>query len=90
MSIIFKVLESTQSIPTSGKSQAFLLTDNWDDWFQYNTQYCLVVFDDDGERHRIGDVKVGQFKMKDGQRRPNIPAYFDTLGTEFFLSLIHI
>lgn len=84
MSIIFKVLENTQSIPTSGKSQAFLLTDNWDDWFQYNTQYCLVVFDDDGERHHIGDVKVGQFKMKDGQRRPNIPEFFDTLGTEFF------
>lgn len=84
MSIIFKVLASTESIPTSGKSQAFLLTDNWDDWFKYNTQYYLVIFDESGKRHRIGDLKVGQFLMTDGQCRPNIPESFEVLSADFF------
>ena len=34
-------------------SKAYLLTDNWDDWFKYSTLYSLVVFDEDGERHSI-------------------------------------
>ena len=44
MSIIFKVLKNTQSIPTSGKSQAFLLTDNWDDWFLNRTGFVGDFF----------------------------------------------
>ncbi|WP_372553460.1 AAA family ATPase [Acinetobacter pittii] len=84
MAIKFKVLLSTQRVPTSGKSQGFLLTDNWDDWFKYNTQYCLIVFDEHGQRHRIGDIKVGQFGMSSDQRRANIPESFETLSEEFF------
>ncbi|HBN9817942.1 TPA: AAA family ATPase [Pseudomonas aeruginosa] len=84
MSNFFSVLPSDQRTPSTAKSQAFLLTDNWDDWFTYSTQYLLVVFDDKGERHRIGEVKIGQFGMEEGQRRPKIPRSFNTLGEEFF------
>jgi conserved hypothetical protein len=84
MSITFSILSADQQVPTVGRSQAFLLTDNWDDWFEFNTQYVLIIFDDCGRRHLIGEVKVGQFRMKKEQRRPNIPEEFESLGEEFF------
>jgi len=70
--------------PAEGRSQAYLVIDGWDDWFKYNTMYTLFVFDDEGEKHNIGSVKIGEFAMADGQRRPNIPEEFDQLGEQFF------
>lgn len=58
--------------------------DNWDDWFTYSTLYSLVVFDEDGERHAIGGVKIGQFAMAEGQRRADVPDEFDALDDRFF------
>jgi ABC-type multidrug transport system ATPase subunit len=70
--------------PHGAKSKAFLLTDNWDDWFTYNTMYSLVVYDAQGTEHSAGSVKIGQFNMKEDQRRAGIPKEFDRLGEEFF------
>jgi hypothetical protein len=58
--------------PSGAKSKAFLLTDNWDDWFTYSTMYALHVYDADGEMHSVGSVKIGQFNMKEEQRRAAI------------------
>ncbi len=66
------------------RNRAYLLTDDWDDWFKFSTLYTLVIFDEDGERHSIGGVKIGQFAMEDGQRRPHIPIEFDELDNRFF------
>jgi len=41
----FRVLENGVRPPSSAKSKAFLLTDNWDDWFTYSTMYALRVYD---------------------------------------------
>ncbi|HVC62072.1 MAG TPA: hypothetical protein VND19_17125 [Acetobacteraceae bacterium] len=46
--------------------------------------YTLVVYDDSGERHSIGSVKIGQFGMEEGQRRAEIPQNFDALDDRFF------
>jgi len=62
----------------------FLLTDGWDDWFKYSTMYVAFYFDKEGERHRIGEVKIGEFDMAADQRRPNIPDEFDELDDAFF------
>jgi hypothetical protein len=59
----FKVLPNGTRLPAQVTGKAFLLTDNWDDWFKFSTLYRLVVFDEDGERHSIGGVKIGQFNM---------------------------
>jgi hypothetical protein len=80
----FKVLPNGTRMPAQATSRAYLLTDNWDDWFKYSTLYSLVVFDEDGERHAIGGVKIGQFAMTDDQRRPEIPDDFDSLDERFF------
>jgi predicted ATPase len=80
----FTVLAHGVRTPAHPESRAFLLTDNWDDGFKYSTMYTLVVYNDSGERHSIGSVKIGQFGMEEGQRRAEIPQNFDTLDDRFF------
>jgi len=80
----FKVLANGTRTPAQATGKAFLLTDNWDDWFKFSTLYVLVIFDEDGERHSVGGVKIGQFNMADDQRRPTIPEDFDELDERFF------
>lgn len=63
---------------------AYLLTDNWDDWFKFSTLYNLVIFDEVGNEYAIGGVKIGQFAMAEDQRRPNLPEQFDGLDDRFF------
>jgi len=80
----FRVLPNGRATPARATGQAFLLTDNWDDWFKFSTLYILVIFDEDGERHNLGGVKIGQFNMQDNQRRADIPDDFDALDERFF------
>ena len=84
MPLFFTVVPSSTRVASGYRSRAFLLTDNWDDWFTYSTMYALVVFDADGNEFRAGGVKIGESAMKEGQRRPSIPDEFDELGEEFF------
>lgn len=80
----FKVLPPGSRIPQEARSTAFLLSDNWNDWFRYQTLYVLIIFDSLGESHQIGNVKIGQFRMQEGQPRPAIPDAFDALDDRFF------
>jgi predicted ATPase len=80
----FCVLTSGGRLPASASACAFLITDAWDDWYQYNTMYTLVAYDNDGVRHIIGSVKIGQFGMEEGQKRPSLPETFNTLDDRFF------
>jgi predicted ATPase len=82
--MFFTVLPVTGHPPSAARSKAFLIKDNWDDWFKYSTLYSLVFVDAQGERYNLGGVKIGQFAMVDGQRRPTIPETFDTVGDIFF------
>lgn len=79
----FRVLPVGRPIPPV-VDRAYLLIDNWDDWFKYSTLYSLIIFDENGERHAVGGVKIGQFAMEEGQRRANLPEQFDTLDERFF------
>src|SRR5687768_10881376 len=74
-----------QTLPTAtARDEAFLITDNWDDWFQYSTMYSLMYVDNAGTRHSIGSVKIGQIDMPNGQRRPDLPETFEELDERFF------
>jgi predicted ATPase len=44
----------------------------------------LTYFDAGGVKHDIGGVKIGQFKMADRQRRPDLPRSFERLDDRFF------
>lgn len=80
----FTVLKSGVQAPKLARSVAYLLTDNWNDYWKFWTLYSLVVFDDDGVRHDIGGVKIGEFGMGEDKVRPDIPTPFDKLGDQFF------
>lgn len=84
MSKFFSVVPVGQTLPKSDGGTAYLLVDNWDDWFSYSTMYTLNVRDANGVVHRIGSVKIGQVGMRPDQRRPDLEPSFDMLGEEFF------
>lgn len=82
--MIFDVISNTNRIPEGTRSKIFLIEDNWDDWFTYNTLYSLYFCDENGDKSFIGGVKIGQFGMIKDQRRAHIPVEFEQLGEEFF------
>ncbi len=82
--ITFHVVAMPFEVPSSGSFSAYLVVDNWDDWFEFSTTYRLTVFDGDATRHDMGYVKIGQFRMKKGDRRPAIPETFERLDEQFF------
>lgn len=62
--------------------QVFLSTVEWNDWFEYKTLYRVTYFDEDGNKHRLGGVKIGALNMTGA--RPDIPSKFDKLPKHFF------
>jgi len=81
---MFFTLLPVDTKPPQARARAFLVRDNWDDWGKYSTLFVLVVFDESGRSHDLGGVKIGQFGMKERQRRPNLPDSFDRLDETFF------
>ena len=77
----FSVLPPGRWPPSSPKLSAFLVSDNWDDSGRFSTVYCLHVVDAEGKPRRVGQVKIGQFGMAEGQRSPRLPAQFVEAGT---------
>ncbi|MFS8050877.1 AAA family ATPase [Rhizobium sp. BR 314] len=82
--MFFKVIPNNSRLPVGAKNQAILFVDNWDDWFKFATMYVLFYYDEAGEQHRIGEVKIGQFGLTPNERRPSIPNEFNALSTEYF------
>jgi energy-coupling factor transporter ATP-binding protein EcfA2 len=80
----FKVLSAGKICPVDKPNRAYLVTDNWDDWFEFSTMYTLIYVDSDLNRNRIGSTKIGQFDMGKDQRRPKIPDSFNALDDAFF------
>ncbi len=78
----FFVLDSLPQLSTS--CTAYLINDNWDDWFEFNTLYKLFYDDYNNQRHTIGHVKIGQFNMQKEQRRATLPTNFQNLEENFF------
>jgi len=82
--MFFTVLSSRAPTLSPTLPKAFLVRDNWDDGFKFSTLFSLIVFDEAGERHEQGGVKIGQFGMQKEQGSPQIPDEFDALDEKFF------
>lgn len=92
--ISFAVLQPGQSHQIGAQSTAVLVPSSWDDWFVFQTQFVLVVFDERGARHEIGQLKIGRVGMvgqrqpisaeNSGERIPPLPDQFDQLPDDFF------
>ncbi|RDS89089.1 AAA family ATPase [Pseudomonas fluorescens] len=93
---MFTVLEVGQQLPQHGTNCAYLVVDNWDDWFKFRTMFTLFVFDMRSTRHRVGSVKIGQAGLLPssggadapaGSRTPGLPGAFVQLDEHQFFSL---
>jgi ABC-type transport system involved in cytochrome c biogenesis ATPase subunit len=62
--------------------QCFLLMDNWNDYWDFQTLYHLTYRDARGRLHVVGEVKIGSYELVD--RRPPLPADFESLSDQFF------
>lgn len=88
--MLFKVIRLPARMPTSARSAAFLLEDNWDDRGQYRTQFQLIIFDAEGVSHRAGEVKIGHIglqpsdKIQENSRAPKLDDEFETLPANYF------
>lgn len=80
----FRVLPPKSDVTESPPNRAYLVRDNWNDWFQFQTQFWLVVFDGNGERHEPGLVKIGQYGMPRGEPSPKLEDSFNSLSAQFF------
>ncbi|WP_146348527.1 AAA family ATPase [Phaeobacter marinintestinus] len=64
----FKVIEYERYFKRnqlSGTNTCFLVQDNWDD-YGYKTAFSLILFDADGARNEIGEVKIMHHGMNGG------------------------
>ena len=64
-----------------GREQCYLLGDNWDD-FGFKTTFQLLVFDDEGNRHEPGHLKIGRAGMTGGP--VEVPGRFEQLPDDYF------
>ncbi|MEB7275109.1 hypothetical protein LCR13_01345 [Escherichia coli] len=80
----FKVLPAGSMCSVEQSNCAYLITDNWDDWFEFSTMYTLVYIDSNKDKNIIGSTKIGQLNMAKGQSRPSIPEAFEKLDESFF------
>ena len=63
------------------ENDLFLLRDNWNDWFEFRTQFTLAV-PTPSDYKVLGSVKIGCFTMFGDA--PPLPAAFEALGDAFF------
>lgn len=82
--MFFTVLPVGFQPPEGEGPHAYLIKDNWDDWFKYSTLHHLFVRDNRGSLHEIGHVKIGQFGMLEGQRSPDLPNEFEEAPSNVF------
>jgi predicted ATPase len=65
MELSFKIIKHKGLTPTSGKLIAYLSEDNWDD-YHFKTSFFLTVFDEQGNGHQVGKLKIGIVGFEEG------------------------
>jgi predicted ATPase len=58
MELTFKIIKHKAYPPQTGNLIAYLCEDNWDDYY-FKTAFSLIVFDEHGKQHNLGNVKIG-------------------------------
>lgn len=69
-------------LPRTSKLSVYLILDNWND-YSYRTLYQIILFDDRGERHDLGGIKIANFGQAIDDRI-ELEDEFDKLDDRFF------
>ncbi|GAF53258.1 AAA family ATPase [Psychrobacter sp. JCM 18900] len=83
MAITFIKLVDGIYLPDQAQNTAYLQPNNWDD-FDYKTLFSLVIFDAKGNKHHIGNVKIGFVGQYTGWTSEKISSPFTTLLDNFY------
>ncbi|MDX9887485.1 AAA family ATPase [Thauera sp.] len=90
---LFSVTGSLPSSSSRKREHVYLITDRWDDWGKYRTQFSVHVIDSAGQDHSLGSVKIGEKglqprgggeTLKPGFRAPTLKPEFDNLEKQHF------
>lgn len=80
--------EPRETLGNSDADMLELLEDNWDDMFEFSTQYYATYLAPKKEPFPLGAVKIGEQGLKGGEkvsdRRPTLPTTMDTLPDSCF------
>ena len=79
---MFRVVDSPRA--ASQGNEVLLVTDNWNDWFIWVTQFYAIVVAADGARTDIGQVKLGRVGMTREIGRTLLPQTFPALDESWF------
>lgn len=83
MAIIFKKLSRRGYPPAQARNTAYLQPDNWDD-FGHKTLFSLTIFDEQGSKREIGNLKIGFVGQDGGWTEEQIEQQFYVLPENFF------
>ncbi|WP_345473960.1 AAA family ATPase [Glutamicibacter ectropisis] len=83
MESMFRLLRKESEAKAEG---FYLFKRSWNDYWDYETTYLLVFFDEKLTRKDIGEVKIGSSHFEYSKETPSapIPKKFTLLGSEYF------
>lgn len=77
------IIAKNYQIPTVGENVAYLELQNWDD-FGFKTLFSLTLFDKNGKRFNIGDVKIAYKDQDGGYTSSRMDQEFERLSDSFY------
>jgi len=80
----FTILDRGVREPSTATNTTVLRVDNWND-YNFVTMFYMTVYDDSGNKHDIGQVKIG-FRGQTTAKKTysTLPATFNELPSEYF------
>lgn len=79
---MFRVVDSAQA--SSNGNEVLLVTDNWNDWYTWVTQFYVIIVGADGTRTAIGHVKIAHVGMTQQTGRTQLLLTFPALDENWF------
>lgn len=80
----FKIIERGKNFPSDDINTGYLRIDHWND-YSFVTMFYLTVFDGKGEKHEIGNVKIGFKGQKEEiSTHTKLNKIFHNLTDEYF------
>ncbi|PZO36700.1 MAG: hypothetical protein DCF19_20780 [Pseudanabaena frigida] len=79
----FQKLARSADFPSEASNAGYLKPKNWDD-YDHKTLFSLTVFDEQGNKQTIGNIKIGFVGQNGGWTEEQIPEQFDVLPETFY------
>lgn len=73
--MLFKVVDQMPFFPEDGV--VYLVNDNWDDWFEFETRYVVRI-----KNLTVGALKIARKNQQ--ERRAELPEEFEELAMDYF------